>query len=108
MENIEENIEENVEIMEINSDYRTLMKNYDPSKNQFSSVLSDFEMATILGKRATQLAYGAKTPIEFKPGMTLTEVVEEELRQRKTPFMIKKQVGNRIEYWRLDDMEINI
>jgi len=41
-------------------------------------------------------------------GMTLSEVVEEELRQRKTPFMIKKQVGNRVEYWRLDDMEINI
>ena len=40
--------------------------------------------------------------------MTLSEVVEEELRQRKTPFMIKKQIGNRVEYWRLDDMEINI
>ena len=108
VKNVEEDTNDNIEIMEIDSDYRSLMKNYDPSKNQFSPVLSDFEMATILGKRATQLAYGAKTPIEFKPGMTLIEVVEEELRQRKTPFMIKKQVGNRVEYWRLDDMEINI
>ena len=94
--------------MEIDSDYRSLMKNYDPSKNQFSPVLSDFEMATILGKRATQLAYGAKTPIEFKPGMTLSEVVEEELRQRKIPLIIKRPIGNTFEYWKPAHMEVSI
>jgi hypothetical protein len=40
--------------------------------------------------------------------MTLVEMVEEELKQRKTPYMIKRSVGNYSEYWKLDDMEINI
>ena len=99
---------ENSEIDVIENDYRIAMKNYDVNKNKFSNVLTKFELEVILGKRATQIASGAQTSIEYKPGMTLTQIVEEELKQRKTPYMIKRTVGNYSEFWRLDDMEINI
>jgi len=106
--NIVEDEPENTEIDIIENDYRILMKEYDVSKNKFSNVLTKFELAVILGKRATQIASGAHTSIEYKPGMTLLQIVEEELEQRKTPYMIKRTVGNYSEFWRLDDMEINL
>lgn len=90
------------------SDYRLVMKDYDASKNKFSPVMTSWELSGILGKRKTQLSNGAKTSINIKPGMSLDDIVEQELRERETPYLLKRTSGSITEYWRLEDMEINI
>ena len=90
------------------SDYRLVMKDYDPAKNKFSPVMTSWELSGILGKRKTQLSNGAKTSINIKPGMSLDDIVEQELRERETPYLLKRTSGTITEYWRLEDMEINI
>ena len=38
---------------------------------------------------------------------TPEKIAEEELRQRKTPYIIEKKVGkDKYEYWKLEDMTI--
>ena len=38
---------------------------------------------------------------------TIYDIVLEELKQKKVPFIIKRTVGNHIEYWKIEDLEIN-
>jgi len=34
------------------------------------------------------------------------DIVIEELKQKKIPFIIKRRVGNSVEYWKLEDLII--
>ena len=44
--------------------------------------------------------------IEVPSNMTdELEIAEEELRQRKTPFIIERNVGKKKEYWKIEDLE---
>ncbi len=101
--------EPEVEIIstEYDSDYRQIMMDYDPSKNKSPPILSIYEVPLMIGKRATQIAYGAHPLIEIKPGMTHIDIAEGELRQKKIPFMIRRHVGGKPEYWRIEDLEVD-
>jgi len=89
------------------SDYRQIMMDYDPSKNKSPPVLTNYEIPLMIGKRATQIAYGSYPLVQVKPGMTHIEIAEEELRQKKIPFMIRRFIGDTTEYWRIEDLEVN-
>ena len=41
------------------------------------------------------------------PGNNHIEIAEEELRQKKIPFMIKRTVGGHVEYWKIEDLEVD-
>ena len=86
------------------NDYREIIMNYNPKKNVSIPVLTDYEIAFILGKRATQIAYGSIPLIEVKSGMNHIQIAEEELKQKKTPYIIKRTIGNKIEYYKICDM----
>jgi DNA-directed RNA polymerase subunit K/omega len=86
------------------NDYREIIMNYNPKKNVSIPVLTDYEIAFILGKRATQIAYGSIPLIEVKAGMNHIQIAEEELKQKKTPYIIKRTIGNKIEYYKICDM----
>jgi DNA-directed RNA polymerase subunit K/omega len=88
------------------NDYRLIMSKYDAAANTSRPVMTQYEKTLILGERATQFAYGTEPNIEVKPGMTVIEMATEELRQRKCPFIIKRYIGEIVEYWRPEDMEI--
>lgn len=88
------------------NDYRNILNNYDASKNKTRPVMSQYEKTLILGERATQIAYGAEPTIKVIPGMNEIDIATEELKQRKCPFIIKRFIGDKIEYWRPQDMEI--
>lgn len=101
---------QNIEIIEDEpheSDYRQIMLDYNVSKNKSPPILTDYEIPLMIGKRATQIAYGARPLITVKPGMNHIDIAEEELRQKKIPFMVKRYVGNNPEYWRIEDLEVN-
>ena len=89
-------------------DYRSILDHYEENKktNTTSPVMTVFEKALVLGKRATQIAYGAEPLFDVPARLTkVEEIAEEELRLGKNPFMIKRDLGNsKFEYWAVRDM----
>lgn len=89
-------------------DYRSILDHYEENKknNTTSPVMTVFEKAIVLGKRATQIAYGAEPLFDVPVRLTKVEdIAEEELRLGKNPFMIKRDLGNgKFEYWAVRDM----
>jgi DNA-directed RNA polymerase subunit K/omega len=88
----------------LDNDYRKILKGYDSSKNRTRPIISIYERTLLIGKRATQIAYGADPLIKVADGMTEVDIAEEELRQRLIPFIIERRIGDNIEYWRPADM----
>ena len=87
-------------------DYRYIITNYDFSKNKTLPKITKYEKALLVGKRAKQIEEGANANVKVLPGQTSIDIAEEELRQRKIPFIIKRPVGNKFEYWKPIDMEV--
>ena len=100
--------QETIPIEEFHDDYRNLMLNYDPAKNKTSPEMTKYEKALIIGKRATQIANGAIPLIDIPARMTnAIEIAEEELRQKKTPIIVRRDLGNnKYEFWRIRDMNV--
>jgi len=96
------------ETTEYMPDYRSILDHYEENKknNSTSPVMTVFEKALVIGKRATQIAYGAEPLFDVPSRLTkVEEIAEEELRLGKNPFMIKRDLGNsRFEYWAVRDM----
>ena len=90
----------------LKNDYRLIMKDYDIHKNKSRPIMTSYEKTLIIGERATQIAYGAEPTITVQPGMTEIDMATEELRQRKCPFIIKRHIGDVVEYWRPEDLEV--
>jgi len=89
-------------------DYRFVMMNYDYTKNKTLPKITQYEKALLIGKRAKQIEDGANPNIKVMPGQGAIAIAEEELRQRKIPFIIKRPIGNTFEYWKPADMEVNM
>jgi DNA-directed RNA polymerase I, II, and III subunit RPABC2 len=87
-------------------DYRYIMTNYDFTKNKSLPKITKYEKALLVGKRAKQIEDGANPNVKVLPGQNAIEIAEEELRQRKIPFIIKRPMGNKFEYWKPADMEV--
>lgn len=90
------------------TDYRDILTKYDVAKNITRPRMTQYEKALVLGKRATQISTGAKPNITVKVGMTVVEIATEELRQQKVPFILKRPIGNRFEYWKIKDLIVNL
>lgn len=103
-----QNIDNESLSIEYMDDYRNLMLNYDPTKNKSAPEMTKYELALIIGKRATQIAQGAIPLINVPARMThVDEIAEEELRQKKTPFIIRRDLGNgKYEFWKVKDMKL--
>ena len=70
-------------------------------------ILTKYEKTKIIGVRAQQLASGSKPLIDIPPGLTdIIEIAEREFHVKKTPYILKRLVGKRIEYWKIEDLEI--
>lgn len=68
--------------------------------------LNKFEKARLLGVRIQQLSSGAEPKISTNGLNSIIEIVEEELRQRKIPLIIKRNLPNgESEEWKLEEFE---
>lgn len=90
----------------IEYDYQNIIMNYDINNNKSINVLTQYEISVIIGKRASQIAMGALPLIKVTSNMNHIDIAEEELRQKKTPFIIKREIGERAEYWKIEDLEL--
>lgn len=66
--------------------------------------LNKFEKARIIGVRKQQLSNGAEPKINTNNLTTIEEIVEEELKQRRIPLIIRRKLPNGVfEDWKLED-----
>jgi DNA-directed RNA polymerase subunit K/omega len=89
------------------SDYREIINTYNHLNNKTSSKLTIYEAALIIGKRATQIIYGAEPFIDYNENDTPEELAIRELLMKKVPYLIKRQVNNIIEYWKIEHMHLD-
>ena len=89
-------------------DFRYVMMNYDYTKNVTMPKITKYERALLIGKRAKQIEEGANPNVKYISGQSVISIAEEELRQRKIPLIIKRPIGNKFEYWKPVDMEVNM
>jgi len=105
--NVDNNEDINTNNFEIKSDYRNIIANYDPNKNMSSNKLSIYESTMIIAKRKTQLAYNVEPLVEYSEHDKIEDIVVRELKEKKIPFMVKRTIGDALEYWRIEDMVID-
>lgn len=69
-------------------------------------LLTKYERTRILGIRSKQIEYGAipfvQVPEEIIDGDIIAEM---ELKEKKIPFIIRREIGNAFEYWNVSDLE---
>ena len=91
-----------VSIEEFNTFYKEYKKEIKTSK-----ILNKYEKTKILSERAEQLYEGA---IPLIPNAdkynNVLEIAEEELKEKKIPFIIKRMVNNKFEYIKIEDLVI--
>ena len=96
---MDENIVHNIE------DPTIFYEEYDKSKNTSSPILNKYEKTRVIYERCNLITNGAKpfikNPEKFN---SIEEIVLEELKQKKIPFIIKRKIGNKYEYWKLKDL----
>ena len=90
-------------------DSKEILSNYENLKktNRSKPVMSKYERTKIIGVRAQQLSEGSIPLIEVPKHLTKTlDIATYELKMRKTPFIIKRNVGSNIEYWKVEDLTV--
>jgi DNA-directed RNA polymerase subunit K/omega len=81
--------------------------NFDTSKHFTLPILTKYERTMIIIERTQQLLNLAQPLINNAEKYTsIEDIVEEELNQKKIPFIIKRSIGNRYDYYKLSDLEI--
>lgn len=70
--------------------------------------ITKYETARVIGARAEQIDRGAAIFITVEPEIINGRVIAQmEFAQKKIPFILARPLPNgRIEYWRLDDLEV--
>ena len=93
-------------------DIKELTINYDKLKGAYKNKIrkiTKYEIPTIIGFRATQIANGAPVLVDVPDYMTDTlTIAEYEFKKGATPFIIKKRVGANFEYWKIEDLTHNM
>jgi DNA-directed RNA polymerase I, II, and III subunit RPABC2 len=98
---IEEHIVENME------DINVFKKKYisEKKKNKSSKVVSKYEKTKILSKRCEQLESGCLPLIkDYSKYDNIYDIALEELNEKKIPFILKRFINGKYEYWKLEDM----
>jgi len=84
-----------------------VLENYEALKkyNKSKPILNKYEKTKVLGIRAAQLSNGAKPLITVPKHITdVLDIAGEELKQRKMPFIIERKIGNKLEFWKIEDL----
>jgi DNA-directed RNA polymerase I, II, and III subunit RPABC2 len=116
---VEEN-EDQEEVLDENKNEKSTIKSNDFKILTFENVITEinnkpkktipfltkFEKARIMGVRLQQLAYGAKPRVSIEGLNSIQEIVQQELIQRKIPFIIRRTLpNNNYEDWRMEEFK---
>ena len=104
---IENDDEENNEI----DDQKFNIITYDEIQNNIKNkekktvpYMTKFEKARIIGLRLQQLAYNAEPKVNTSNLDNIEEIVKEELKQKKIPFIVRRSLPNgNYEDWKIEE-----
>jgi DNA-directed RNA polymerase I, II, and III subunit RPABC2 len=88
-------------------DINSIMKNYKKHKKTYKTnpVITKYEKTRVLSERTSQINEGS---IVFIPNEELYDnaydIAVVEYNEKKIPFIIKRTIGNKNEYWKLNDL----
>ena len=86
--------------------YNDVITKIENVKKKTIPILTKFEKARIMGVRIQQLANGAKPRINIDKMKSLSDIVNNELNQRKIPFIIRRILPNgNYEDWKMEEFE---
>ena len=86
--------------------YNEVIEKNKKVKKKTVPFLNKFEKARLLGVRIQQLSAGAQPKISTEGFETIKDIVDEELKQRKIPLIIKRNLPNgESEEWKLEEFE---
>ena len=88
-------------------DINIFRTNYDNlKKNNVTSIyLNKYEITKILSKRCEQLENGAIPLItNYEIYNNVYDIANQELKEKKIPFILKRFINNKYEYWKLNDL----
>jgi len=97
-------------IIENMEDSNVFRKNYESLKktNITSLFLNKYEITKILCKRCEQLESGCISLIaNYEQYNNVYDIAFEELKNKKIPFIIKRFINNKYEYFKLEDLKYN-
>ena len=104
LENISEN-EYKSSLISI-EEFNTFYKEYK-TEIKTSKILNKYEKTKILSERAELLYEGEIPLIPYADKYNnVLEIAEEELKEKKIPFIIKRMVNNKFEYIKIEDLVI--
>lgn len=105
-EEYEEEYEEKEEDFKILT-YKNVLENIQKNTKKTLPMLTKFEKARIIGVRLQQLAYGARPLIDTSNCKNIEDIVNEELKQRKIPFIIRRTLPNGVcEDWKMEEFDL--
>lgn len=97
----DENIEESETLVLEDKDH------FDTNTHFTQPILTKYEKTMIIIERTQQLLNQAPPLINNSEKYTnIDDIVEEELKQKKIPFIIRRSIGNKYDYYKLSDLEI--
>jgi len=101
------NIEDQSEILTNIEDSQTFYKLYNSENNVITNILNKYEKTKVIYERYQMIANGS-LPYISNPEKydSIYDIVEEELKQKKIPFIIKRNINNVDEYLKLEDFII--
>lgn len=86
--------------------YEEVSEHILKKKKKTVPFLNKFEKARLIGVRIQQLSSGAEPKINTEGLNSINEIVEEELKQRKIPLIIKRNLPNGdSEEWKLEEFQ---
>ena len=89
-------------------DEQNFYEKYDINNNITENILNKYEQTKILIERIHHLTEGAPPYISIENFDNYYDIALEELKQKKLPYIIKRVNGDIIDYWKLDDLILNI
>jgi DNA-directed RNA polymerases I, II, and III subunit RPABC2 len=105
-EEYEEEFEEKDEDFKILT-YKNILENIQKNTKKTLPILTKFEKARVIGVRLQQLAYGARPLIDTSNCKNIEDIVNEELKQRKIPFIIRRTLPNGVcEDWKMEEFDL--
>ncbi len=80
---------------------------FDTTKHFTQPILTKYEKTMVIIERTQQLLNQATPLINNANSYTsIDEIVEEELLQKKIPFIIRRSIGNKFDYYKLSDLDV--
>lgn len=97
----------NTEILTSIEDSNNFYKEYNITQNTISNILNKYERTKVIFERYQMIANGSK-PFISNPEKydNIYDIVLEELKQKKIPFIIKRYIDGKYEYIKLQDFII--